>query len=433
MSKPSRGPGSFWSCVLEILSWHEQERFSVLKKVHSEEGKARAWLRAALNERSLERHLLGLLALPVEFLRIHYHSWAFLLDQENSAVLPSVAAGLAAILFAVRVDSEQLDRTVPIYTSASLEPVICTEASDARVLAKKPVRVHIVSFDDDQDSDERYDFRQQNLRPRNPGGEGIDRRLSPASETLLTPLSEPECTLGGLFPVSLLGNEDLVDAELEAEAEAALEAFEPLEVETEPAEDQSLSEKELRLRLLALGETLEQAREEAVASKLQLARFRRQHHNYLDRHELQVQTLNRENELLRQQLRKYVTAVQLLKKDSTESELTDEHSGLDYHKEAEEYQNKLIQVAEMHAELMEFNSRLTVQLTNKDRLLQVLRAELECLRGPINEEDMPLEAPCLIHIWIPSAFLTGQPSDIHHVYQVKILCFLLTKSIKRME
>lgn len=55
---------------------------------------------------------------------------------------------------------------------------------------------------------------------------------------------------------------------------------------------------------------------------------------------------------------------------------------------------------------------------SRDKLLKMLQSELECLRGPMSEEDMPAEPPCLIHIWIPSAFLTGQPSDIHHVYQV---------------
>lgn len=76
--------------------------------------------------------------------------------------------------------------------------------------------------------------------------------------------------------------------------------------------------------------------------------------------------LNRENELLRQQLRKYVTAVQMLKKDSdSPSSVAEEDPSLDYHGEALQYQEKLIQVAEMHAELMEFNARLTMQLNNK--------------------------------------------------------------------
>lgn len=49
----------------------------------------------------------------------------------------------------------------------------------------------------------------------------------------------------------------------------------------------------LKIRLLALNELLEQTREDATSSRLQLARIQRQHQNYLDRHELQLQTLNR--------------------------------------------------------------------------------------------------------------------------------------------
>ena len=73
----------------------------------------------------------------------------------------------------------------------------------------------------------------------------------------------------------------------------------------------------------------------------------------------------RENELLRQQLRKYVTAVQMLRRDSNSTTVSEEDPSLDYHNEARQYEEKLIQVADMHAELMEFNARLTMQLTNR--------------------------------------------------------------------
>jgi sorting nexin-29 len=55
----------------------------------------------------------------------------------------------------------------------------------------------------------------------------------------------------------------------------------------------------------------------------------------------------------------------MLRKDSDANTVTEEDSSLDYHRESQEYQSKLVQVAEMHAELMEFNARLTIQLTNK--------------------------------------------------------------------
>lgn len=68
---------------------------------------------------------------------------------------------------------------------------------------------------------------------------------------------------------------------------------------------------------------------------------------------------------MRQQLRKYVTAVQMLRRDSNSTTMSEEDPSLDYHNEARQYEEKLIQVADMHAELMEFNARLTLQLTNR--------------------------------------------------------------------
>lgn len=246
-------------------------------------------------------------------------------------------------------------------------------------------------------------------------------------EKVLTPVTD-SINMGGLVPVSpldqtlddmLIALPNYLDNSSDV-TEAAVEATEPLAGLDLHADIESLDINTLRVKLLAMNEVLEQAKEDAVTSRLQHARLQRQHQNYLERHELQLQTLNRENELLRQQLRKYVTAVQMLRRDSDSTTVSEEDPALDYHNEAQQYEEKLIQVADMHAELMEFNARLTLQLTNKDRLLKLLQAELECLRGPLNEDDLPSEPPCLIHIWIPSAFLTGQPSDIHHVYQIYV-------------
>lgn len=126
--------------------------------------------------------------------------------------------------------------------------------------------------------------------------------------------------------------------------------------------------------------------------------------------------------------------------------------------EAAEYERKLIQVAEMHGELMEFNSHLQKTIQRKDVTIKRLKEELVDLRGPLaspllggeDEDDddswdivesFSSTENCrsrsasatarrlagshqsnervLINIWIPSAFLTGATSDLHHVYQVK--------------
>jgi len=121
--------------------------------------------------------------------------------------------------------------------------------------------------------------------------------------------------------------------------------------------------------------------------------------------------------------------------------------------EAAEYERKLIQVAEMHGELMEFNAHLQKSLRKRDTLIRRLREELIDLRGPLaaplitGDEEGDDESwdivdssstdsrsrnntvrriaaglgneRVLINIWIPSAFLTGAANDLHHVYQVR--------------
>ncbi|XP_024946729.1 sorting nexin-29 isoform X2 [Cephus cinctus] len=464
---------AFWPCIREQLTWHEQERFCVLRKVHTDYGRGRAWLRAALNERSLERHLHAII--NSDTLSPFYEEWAFILDQERSSVLPHVAAGLGTILFAIRIDNEELDdrsggSEIGRCRVSQSEPIISsvipgTSSTDLEKRRKK-VPTHIISFDNEEEEEqEERDFSISAVSVsapptclNSPIVASTKNSLSPSvfplpvqqqrdtsnivlnvkpvdwscsesldEERVLTPITDSG-NMGGLVPVSpleqtlddLLVTPSMYPDESTEVTEAAVEATEPLVGLDMHADAENLDVDALRIRLIAMGEVLEQAREDAVTSRLQLARFQRQHQDYLERHDLQLQTLNRENELLRQQLRKYVTAVQMLRRDSDSTTVSEEEQSLDYHSEAQQYQDKLIQVAEMHAELMEFNARLTMQLTNRDRLVKLLQAELECLRGPLSEDDLPSEPPCLIHIWIPSAFLTGQSSDVHHVYQIYV-------------
>ncbi|XP_012272933.1 sorting nexin-29 isoform X2 [Orussus abietinus] len=466
--KSGSGPDiAFWPCIREQLTWHEQERFSILRKVHTDYGRGRAWLRAALNERSLERHLHAII--DPETLSPFYEDWAFLLDQEKSSVLPNVAAGLGTILFAIRIDNEDLDDRSDITevnrcSVSQSEPIISSVPSGIRKSdhekRRRKVPTHIISFDNENEEGKFDDATVSVSAPptclnspttmtvkdsptpspmtAQPQSDTTvvvldvrpvtwERSESVEEERVLTPLTDIGNT-GGLVPVSpldqtlddiLVNGPTYLDDTAEI-AEPAMEATEPFLNLDVNVDAEKLDVDALRVQLLTMTEVLEQAREDAVTSRLQLARFQRQHQNYLERHELQLQALNRENELLRQQLRKYVTAVQMLKKDSSSQGTTEDDQALDYHNESQQYQEKLIQVAEMHAELMEFNSRLTLQLTTRDRLVKLLQEELECLRGPLGEDGLSSEPPCFIHIWIPSAFLTGQASDIHHVYQIYI-------------
>jgi len=154
--------------------------------------------------------------------------------------------------------------------------------------------------------------------------------------------------------------------------------------------------------------------------------------------------LARENELLKHQLKKYVGAVQklrdgpqayetLAKLDGAKEVEGNNSKYIDYHFEASEYEKKLIQVAEMHGELLEFNEALQRTVQSKDAMLARMREELVSLRGPLpKEEDRLGEDNCslssydtsslctrvLVNIWIPSVFLSEAGSSRHHVYQV---------------
>ncbi|KAK2569051.1 Sorting nexin-29 [Acropora cervicornis] len=170
-----------------------------------------------------------------------------------------------------------------------------------------------------------------------------------------------------------------------------------------------------------------------------------------------IESLSRENELLKHQLKKYVGAVQALRTNmqsrspdtvevlsgirqdeilpSLPPEKSSEQAKLS--EEVEEYKRKLIQVADLHGELLEFNDRLQKQLNYCQYKVRRLREELVHLRGPLPEdvegpEDeeailsdfdpvvMSVGTRPLVNVWVPSVFLRGRSSNVHHVYQVYV-------------
>ncbi|XP_072916589.1 sorting nexin-29 isoform X1 [Hemitrygon akajei] len=164
-----------------------------------------------------------------------------------------------------------------------------------------------------------------------------------------------------------------------------------------------------------------------------------------ERHAAKIQALARENEVLKVQLKKYVGAVQMLKREGsqvndvcpnlrsgdTDLVIPEPKPVVDNDELANTYERKLIEVAEMHGELIEFNERLHRSLMAKEALISQMRQELIDLRGPVpgdlsqTSEDQSLSdfetAHCaLINVWIPTVFLRGRAANAFHVYQVYI-------------
>lgn len=125
--------------------------------MYTDNGKVRALIRAALNERSMERYILMWLG-DTSGLNTYFESWALIRDNEASNLLPSIAAGLGSILFAITVDSSDLNvasvaETVsPKPTREIIIAVPTVSSSNERKSTSSTKRSQIISFEDDENA-----------------------------------------------------------------------------------------------------------------------------------------------------------------------------------------------------------------------------------------------------------------------------------------
>uniref|UniRef100_A0A8C6PFN5 Sorting nexin 29 n=1 Tax=Nothobranchius furzeri TaxID=105023 RepID=A0A8C6PFN5_NOTFU len=489
---------NFWFYVKEHLNRHELQRFYCLRQISSELGRGRAWLRCALNEHSLERYLHTLLAdrprlgskYPVSFIPL----------------FPLLLTGLNSILFAINIDNSDLNGGVSrggpsvsnllkestqgigsllkestqgvssllreISTATAVVPGFTPRAEGAsdplpvlprstsadsglrKERRRKKMITNIISFDDDLDggAEDEGEGEEDSQRGRvmrrsvvalaqSSVEDGIDPleptvSTSPAQNGLAEPglvswvgsmESSPPAQaapLSSLLPTSGLP-ETMTVAELRQAIVAMMNRKDELE------------EQNTSLRSLLDGEMEHSAglRQETDLQKKKLLELE-------ERHAAKVQALARENEVLKVQLKKYVGAVQMLKREGSQAlsvlQSSEDQAPIlqnkfigDVEELAASYERKLIEVAEMHGELIEFNERLYRSLMAKDHLIVQMRQELIDLRGPVpgdlsqTSEDPSLSDfetahRALINVWIPSVFLQGRAANAYHVYQVYI-------------
>lgn len=86
----------------------EIERFELLSNITNDVGRQRAWLRNCLNEKSLEKYTISILA-NQSFLREFYDESSLLLDQNYTSSLPMLLSGLQSILFSINIDNPNLN------------------------------------------------------------------------------------------------------------------------------------------------------------------------------------------------------------------------------------------------------------------------------------------------------------------------------------
>lgn len=121
----SNGDTTFWDFCQIHLTPHERERYTQLQHVCTKCGLGKAFIRATLNENSLQRYLLTWLA-EEDNLHRYYTQWSLLLDANANKELPQIIGSLQDVLFALTVNSAELNaptRITPLQPNKE-EPVI---------------------------------------------------------------------------------------------------------------------------------------------------------------------------------------------------------------------------------------------------------------------------------------------------------------------
>ena len=368
-----------------------------------------------------------------------YEEWAIMATLELRSLLVEASKTLSGILFAINIDKQEFDflsgdddtsnsRTrdqnepLPVFPSMSSPPISCSPASNA-VKRSTPRVVSLV--DDDEDADSTLDDpNHYATTPTNP-----DSFLTRNPQLLLTPLDEDQRS------ITSVNERQTSMSEIEKELTSSDEI---------PAVDLSDGQESVE----DLQKELSLLKDEKNRLEFKLISIQRSMEEKIEKCDLKVESLTKENDILKVQVKKYLSAIQMLNNSDSEKILSPTASDADLvpsyilYQEAQEYEKKLIQVAEMHGELVEFNDRLHRVILQKESIINRLREELVELRGPLPEgvevgelddissvisvastsSTLPsnIHRP-LVNIWIPTAFLAGQQrSSSHHVYQVYI-------------
>lgn len=465
---------ALWSVVTPFLSEEEIERFNRLRNVNSDIGRGRAWLRAAINERTLENYLHTITS-DLSRIRLLYEPHAFLLDQERASMLPVMAAGLGSILFSLTVDAEYLNtplRTVEVpvidpalrLASSSQKPNFANrinisqkETNEEDIVAvtntkmkrKKNKKLEEVKTLEDLSTNhisptsryehENKDDRRSLQHSRDSSPVLLDKRdrgsslRSTPSINSLTSVGDEMMSNVPMFnaPLDFQLTSDTsttipMDPQLAIESTSMVLAVTAKELnqENQTVSQTYMSPEEMKeaLKVLVRGKEeveeikrkltvdLEAERSRSEMLEKELGKVKGDLHNFRDVQSQQHQALERENDLLREQLKRYVGMVQQLQQG-------EEHEKI--------VSKKLSEMAEMYGELMEFNDRLHKRVLAKDFIIVKLCQTL-MLAGidiPVSTDNLPPEAlkpKKVLDVWIPSVIKRGRGPDAHHAYQIYV-------------
>ncbi|XP_026742718.1 sorting nexin-29-like [Trichoplusia ni] len=426
---------SLWSYTCLHLTKHEKERFKILTNINTPLGYFRAFLRAALNERSLDRYLQSWVAHGL--LMEYYEEGALVRDAETSQLLPSLAAGLSTVLFALSIDRPELNDSQQANHTNKAEHVIPlpVPVKSSSNLKRKPLR-QVISFDTNEKKTLAASKTKASVPPEQAGNATWNSApatcLNSPDPKIVASSSEPSSSeyrssFRHFFPDSVksIDSPSQILTKLSECAKEIFSSSNSIDVNNVIKDDVS----ELSVNNLKISESdseevagsidgstsclelcftedesapddksmntvLDNKEKEYMNLQIRYTQLEVASKEKISKLETVVLDLSKENDRLKEQLRNYMSAVELgkaLKGDNGDSS------------EVDQYERKLVQVAEMHAELMEFNQHLQQRLQEYESI-----SALEVLDYP--------ESNVKAHI--PSAFLVGKKTHSYHVYQI---------------
>ncbi|XP_066143026.1 sorting nexin-29 isoform X2 [Euwallacea fornicatus] len=443
---------SFWAFIENHLTNHEQERFNILKHVWTDIGRCKAWIRASLNEKSLERYFHIVLS-DKDILKDHYESWAILRDEDRNSMLPNMAAGLGSILFAISIDKLEFNVSIaprPVLINHRDEPVIAVPIPDNKIRntkSKKKVSRQIISFEDDDSvlstsipsnsslstcSDSSSlgnkhkvinteDMENPHSTSNVMAQENVQSDSIKQNDKIQIHHAKKQLEKDSEYNEKRKGTRNLpVDVGKHRFSSSVPESLTPIN-QNNIGELTPVSVERIR-DFSQPPESSDDILEVPTDISAVLTVVENKNLEEIRRRDERIKLLSKENDALKQQVKKYVGAIQMLRRDDESMQKALDGLQLetppDYKGEAKVYEQKLVQVAEMHAELMDFNVMLQKTLHQKDATVERLTRELEELRGPMSADQESENSKGNVNIWIPSAFLTGSGSNSHHVYQI---------------
>ncbi|XP_038215883.1 sorting nexin-29-like [Zerene cesonia] len=425
---------SLWSYCCLHLTKHEKERFKILSNINTPLGYFRAFLRASLNERSLERYLQSWIS---HGLLVEYYDEGAIIRSPEANLLPNTAAGLSTVLFALSIDRAELNDSQHASQANKAELVIPlpTPIKSVNNSKRKPLR-QVISFEKTE-----HKNSTKGGKPLEPVDSVSEASWNSAPATCLnspdpkitSPIastSEPtssDCKTGirHFFPDSVKSLDSPLQL-LSKLSESAKEIFTSsssieknnlrddasdlsvnclkiYESDSEEVagsidgstsclelcftEDESVPDEK------ALDSVLECREKEFINLQLKYNQIEQTNKDKIQKLEKVVLDLSKENDRLKEQLRNYMSALEMGKALKSSN---------GHEEEITQYERKLVQVAEMHAELMEFNQHL------QQRLQDLENSGLEILECPESN----------VKVYIPSAFLVGKKPNSYHVYQI---------------